>query len=1197
MQDHKQTREIPYNYTSADDAQVVRFLLGEESWLVMEHLRGQRVTGRSAKLLLRVLGEFFVLKRNPFLLEDLLESPARRRRFHAHVAHDLGIVHRNSRDNAQVMSLVSACRSLLDGQMEELERMPQRRKRLRQALGAVVGEDSVLFDPFTLVSHATDATDWRLHLPLAVTTPQREEQVAPLLKAIAGLGLKAIARGAGTGLTGGAVPLAPSCVVVNTERLNRVLQLGEMQLGEGKLAYLDAEAGALTETAIKAAEAKGLVFATDPTSAWACTLGGNIAENAGGKTAVLWGTAVDNLLSWRMALPSGRAVVVERLEHPGRKIRPDDEIAFAVRGEDGGLLKQLALRGDQLRKRGLWKDITNKALGGLPGLQKEGTDGVITGARFLLHRAYACKATLCLEFFGQDMEEASRVILALSQEFADRGQETLQALEHFDQEYVQAIGYQAKASRGGRPKAVLLIDLVAHTAAQLDRGKERLRQLMEPHSNTLAFFAEDAAQAEAFWADRKKLGAIAKRTNAFKLNEDVVLPLHRLADFASFVEGLNAAEERHNQAQLAASLGQALAEAGEDLAIQAKLPGAAQAFIDFKAALESAQPEALRAAAPAARLLDSLRGRFEGHASLLASLERLWAQERGRLVVVATHMHAGDGNVHCNIPVFSNDHGMLRRAHGAADAIMRHAVSLGGVVSGEHGIGITKLQYLDPARIAELDAHRAEYDPQGLMAPGSLRDPRILEKVFTPSFNLLSLEARILAHDQLAVLAGKIQSCIRCGKCKPDCCVFIPGAGMAYHPRNKNLAIGSIIEAILYDAQRSQSTRFEALRRLEEVADHCTICHKCLKPCPVDIDTGEVSILERQILKARGFKHSALATRASLAYLKKSRAKRFQAAFRFGVLGLGSRAQRLASAAAQALPARALRSSRALAMLARPLPLAKPGLLKDALPACGPRQALLFSPEGPAKKTAFYFPGCGSERLYGEVGQAALYVLLKAGVQVVLPPSGLCCGYPFAVNGRVEEAKGIELRDTIIFSQIREMFSYLKFDAVAFSCGTCFEAMRAMDAGKIFSAPLSDAAALALEAGLKHQPLGPALYHKPCHDSLQGKGLMVIEKAGGQPRDTAHCCGEAGTLALSRPDISVQLQDRKEGALKAALAEMPQRKTLLTNCPACLQGLGRQERLGVKVTHLAVALAEAAGGVAWHKDLARLASKAELVTF
>ena len=86
----------------------------------------------------------------------------------------------------------------------------------------MAGKENVLFDPFTLVSHATDATDWRLHLPVAVVMPDDEAQVAPTLAAIARLGLKAIPRGAGTGLTGGAVPLRADCVVVNTEKLNRI---------------------------------------------------------------------------------------------------------------------------------------------------------------------------------------------------------------------------------------------------------------------------------------------------------------------------------------------------------------------------------------------------------------------------------------------------------------------------------------------------------------------------------------------------------------------------------------------------------------------------------------------------------------------------------------------------------------------------------------------------------------------------------------------------------------------------------------------------------------------------------------------------------------------------------------------------------------------------------------------------------------
>ena len=67
----------------------------------------------------------------------------------------------------------------------------------------------------------------------------------------------------------------------------------------------------------------------------------------------------------------------------------------------------------EIRKKGLWKDITNKALGGVPGLQKEGTDGVITSAEFILYPEYEAKRTLCLEFFGPDFDEASRVILEL----------------------------------------------------------------------------------------------------------------------------------------------------------------------------------------------------------------------------------------------------------------------------------------------------------------------------------------------------------------------------------------------------------------------------------------------------------------------------------------------------------------------------------------------------------------------------------------------------------------------------------------------------------------------------------------------------------------------------------------------------------------------------------------------------------------
>ena len=1189
-------REIPYNYTSADDRRVFTLVLGPDVIAPLERLDLKRRTGRSWRLLMRLIGDLFILRRNPFLFQELVDNRNRRHRFRATAESDLDQIAQKDPEEPDLTLVLGLCRKQVHKLDKDLASTEGMRRRIRQQLGGVVGPDNIFFDPFSIAAHATDATDWRMHLPVAVVCPCDADQVPKLLRKVKQLGLAAIPRGGGTGLTGGAVPVAPGCVVINTEKLNRIGEIRPIQLPGSHLTAhaVTLEAGVITEAAMKAAEKAGLVFATDPTSSWACTIGGNIAENAGGKKAVLWGTAIDNLMSFRIAAPDGRLLAVERTDPRGQRIAPDETVFFRIKdAATDRELKTIRISGDQLRKPGLGKDITNKALSGLPGVQKEGTDGIITTADFILHRQYPFQRTVCLEFFGNDMEEAGQVIAKICSVFADSDRERLMALEHFDEEYVRAISYKAKAPKSQRPKAVLLIDIVGHTSDAVVNGIQRLQDLMQAYPSTFMAVAADEQEAERFWQDRKRLGAIAARTNAFKLNEDIVLPLPALAEFAEFVDNLNVEEERANQVEV---IWQVLTYMEKAVPIEdpewlrAKLPEARQLLMAAMDQVKLAGRTHLRVETHLNQIHKSLTELLRGFSGVLADIEAEIAEIRARRIVVATHMHAGDGNVHVNIPVFSNDREMMLRAAEVADIIMEKAVALDGVVSGEHGIGFTKIKHLDARLMTAFQAYKKDTDPDNFINPGKLTDRSVADRVFTPSFNLIELEARILRYSNLEQLAEKISQCVRCGRCKNDCCVFYPAGNLFFHPRNKNLALTGIIEALIYDAQRSRGDGLWPLRWLAEIADHCTLCHKCQAPCPVNIDTAEVSILEREVLAERNSRKTALPTRLVLGYLD-SRSLVFNAVFRKSVLKWGGTFQRMAAG----LAGRKKKLSGPLAPLYAPVPkvAAKP------LPAAYPKsatnqQALMVSPDGPARATVFYFPGCGSERLYSDIALAAIFLLCNTGLQVVLPPRHLCCGFPARANAKKDRSSRQALRNTIIFSQIRNMLGHIDFDGVLVTCGTCRESLIRMDIADIFSAPVMDAAAFAIAAGFETRRFPHCLYHRPCHDSLDGQGEAILNKMGADPVVAVpHCCSESGTLALSRPDIAAAMLDRKQSALDE-IGMTGDGHLMLTNCPACITGLGRQAH--IHPLHVTVALAKA-HDVAWRQKTIQFLAGAELIRF
>src|SRR5690606_8723625 len=129
---------------------------------------------------------------------------------------------------------------------------------------------------------------------------------------------------------------------------------------------------------------------------------------------------------------------------------------------------------------------------------------------------------------------------------------------------------------------------------------------------------------------------------------------------------------------------------------------------------------------------------------------------RGR-VFVALHMHAGDGNVHTNLPVNSDDYDMLRTANQRVERIMHLARSLDGVISGEHGIGITKLEFLSEDEIAPFRAYKQKVDPKGHFNKGKLLAEGDLRNAYTPSFSLLGAESLIMEQSEI----GKISDMVK----------------------------------------------------------------------------------------------------------------------------------------------------------------------------------------------------------------------------------------------------------------------------------------------------------------------------------------------------------------------------------------------------------------------------------------------------
>jgi FAD/FMN-containing dehydrogenase/Fe-S oxidoreductase len=1239
-------REIPYNYTSFSDREIVIRLLGAPAWEVLNRLREVRQTGRSARMLYEVLGDIWVVQRNPYLQDDLLDNARRRQMLIDALHHRLGEVEKrrtpaaDAARDAAVGELLVAARGAVERFAAHFDEMAELRRRTRRVLGRRTAKDNIKFDALSRVSHVTDATDWRVEYPAVVLTPDTEAETAALVKGCIELGLTIIPRGGGTGYTGGAVPLDWRSAVVNTEKLEAMTGVETRALPgvAGDVATIWTEAGVVTQRVADAAERAGFVFAVDPTSAEASCVGGNVAMNAGGKKAVLWGTALDNLASWRMVTPEAKWLEVVRLDHNLGKIHDVEVASFELRhyAADGRTLERterLDVPGRTFRGEGLGKDVTDKFLAGLPGIQKEGCDGLITSARWVVHRMPAHVRTVCLEFFGNPKDAVPSIVEIKDYLFSlSAGRKVvpgepapvlLAGLEHLDDRYLKAVGYATKSKRAvggnGLPKMVLIGDIVGDDADAVARATSEVVRIANSR-NGEGFVAVSPDARRKFWLDRKRTAAISRHTNAFKINEDVVIPLPRMGEYTEGIERINIELSLRNKLELVDALetffaagnlplgksddaGEiASAELLEDrvqqaLALLREVRALWQAWLGQLDAVDAAsgrshfallQDHTLRASWKT-QIRAPLQALFAGAAlaPIVAACQRIHDEVlRGR-VWVALHMHAGDGNVHTNIPVNSDNYAMLQTAHEAVARIMALARSLGGVISGEHGIGITKLEFLSDAELADFAGYKRRVDPEGRFNRGKLlREPGLhadLTNAYTPSFGLMGHESLIMQQSDIGAIADSVKDCLRCGKCKPVCATHVPRANLLYSPRNKILATSLLVEAFLYEEQTRRGISVKHWQEFEDVADHCTVCHKCLSPCPVKIDFGDVTMNMRNLLRKMGRKSWRPGNAAAMFFLNATSPQTIKA-MRVAMVGVGFRAQRLANDVLRGLARRQTAAPPATVGQA-PLKEQVIHFVNKKMPGGLPNKtarALLdiedkaYVPviRNPRTTTAdseavFYFPGCGSERLFSQVGLATQAMLWHAGVQTVLPPGYLCCGYPQRGSGQYDKAEKMITDNRVLFHRVANTLNYLDIKTVVVSCGTCYDQLQGYKFEDVFpGCRIVDIHEFLLDKGIRLEGgAGAYLYHDPCHTPMKLQDPMKTVKAllGDGVVKSERCCGESGTLGVTRPDISTQVRFRKEeelrkgaATLRAAGAVPAQGDVkILTSCPSCLQGLMR----------------------------------------
>jgi glycolate oxidase subunit GlcD len=342
-----------------------------------------------------------------------------------------------------------------------------------ERLKAVVGERFVLSEPDELLAYESDALTNHKYLPSTVVIPGSAEEVAAAVKILADNSIPFTPRGAGTGLSGGALARFGS-VIFELARLNRILKIDV----ENKLAIV--ETGVINTQVSQAASAFGLHYAPDPSSQSACTIGGNIAENAGGPHCLKYGMTTDHVLALEVVLPSGQIVTL-----------------------GGGVAETPGY------------DLLGLFVG------SEGTFGIATKATLKLIRLPQAVKTLLAEFMA--VSDASRSVSDIIASCILPA-----ALEMLDGKAIRVI--EQSVFRGGFPTdvAAMLIIEVDGLAAGLEEAASRAAEICLRNGARAVRIARDEPERQRLWAARKRAFGAMGRLKTDLMVQDAVIPRSRL---------------------------------------------------------------------------------------------------------------------------------------------------------------------------------------------------------------------------------------------------------------------------------------------------------------------------------------------------------------------------------------------------------------------------------------------------------------------------------------------------------------------------------------------------------------------------------------------------------------------------------------------------------------------------------------------